>query len=591
LKGTLKEISLLATTGVMLGGLGYAGLRLTENLVKPATEYTHQLNIMNMAGLTQVEIAKAVGAAWKNTSTVITTTATSNLSMLMDMRQVLQGGLPEAIQMLPIVSKIAAVMAASSEHSISANSKTIAFDITKAMDIMGLNTPEAMEHGASMMAKVVTAFQNRINPAAMASTAFYMRQSRYGLDDAFLWGVLPSMMLERAGGGGGSGGSKGIGPSLAAINRVTSMGIMNKKTAHWFADLGLLGGPILPTTTVGTVTAGLRHQKDWTSNPFFATWSQLVPAMQRRYGAGIVNNPAEMRAILTTSHMTQMALAQFMEWVTKPGNVLRDMANVGVLPALDKLPPLLRNIAEKMDLHPGGGAMDFNDAYRQAMQRDPNTAYAALAAQWDNLKTAFGVGVVPLIVPAIIKLTTALNEFSLWAQTHPNLAQGLTTSFIALSGALAFSGVVLTLTAGFRALGLVLTLGGFAPAALTALSANLGVAAIGFAKIAGPLAVVAGALALLGPSKSFTESQQDWLHSHGLGGESGTGSRLGGWVDSVAEAIKRALHGTSVQMDGKEVGKIVSDHQADEMSKPPADTARIDNKLAPIWPNYSFQQP
>src|ERR1700733_8656574 len=114
----------LAATGIAVLGVAIAGS------LKSSMEYAHQLNIMNMAGLSQVEVANAVGAAWKNTSDVLTTTATGNLKALLDLRNVL-GSMPEAIAMLPTVTKIQAGMASASETRIRDNSDSIAFDMAK----------------------------------------------------------------------------------------------------------------------------------------------------------------------------------------------------------------------------------------------------------------------------------------------------------------------------------------------------------------------------------------------------------------------------------------------------------------------------
>ena len=122
--------------------------------------------------------------------------------------------------------------------------------------------------------------------------------------------------------------------------------------------------------------------------------------------------------------------------------------------------------------------MGYQEAYRSAMYNDPKFAYAALGAQWENLKTAFGISVVPIIVPAIMQLTEGLNEFARWAQDNPRITDALTYSFIGLSASLAFTGVVLTLTAGFKALRTVLTLGGLIPMLFRAAT---GIGAVGSA--------------------------------------------------------------------------------------------------------------
>src|SRR5579883_613724 len=126
LRNTLKDIKVLGTLGVVSGALGFAGLRMLEGAAKPAAEYAHQLNIMNMAGMKHAEIAEAVGAAWKNTGDVITTTATDNLKALLDLRNVL-GNMADAKAMLPIVTKIEAVMAASGAPALVNQAHDIAF--------------------------------------------------------------------------------------------------------------------------------------------------------------------------------------------------------------------------------------------------------------------------------------------------------------------------------------------------------------------------------------------------------------------------------------------------------------------------------
>ncbi len=191
LQRNMREIKLIGGAGMVLGGLGYAGLKLTETLVKPATEYAHQLNIMNMAGLKHAEIAEAVSAAWKNTSTVITTTATQNLRTLLDLRNVIaetnttgltpQINMDVALRQLPIVSKIQAVMAASSEVGVrKAASDNFAFSMAKALDIVGAAVnPAEFEKQAAMMAKVITAFQGRVTPQQFQGVFQYARQAKY----------------------------------------------------------------------------------------------------------------------------------------------------------------------------------------------------------------------------------------------------------------------------------------------------------------------------------------------------------------------------------------------------------------------------
>src|ERR1700722_3480764 len=71
----LKKIKLIGMSGAILGGAGFMGLMAIKGAVKPASEYVHQLELAKAAGMSQLEIAQATGAAWETTSQVMTTTA------------------------------------------------------------------------------------------------------------------------------------------------------------------------------------------------------------------------------------------------------------------------------------------------------------------------------------------------------------------------------------------------------------------------------------------------------------------------------------------------------------------------------------
>ena len=59
-KALHKSLGLL---GGVMAGVGVAGVAMVGKMLKPAEEYTSQLQKMNMAGMKQAEVADAVGAA------------------------------------------------------------------------------------------------------------------------------------------------------------------------------------------------------------------------------------------------------------------------------------------------------------------------------------------------------------------------------------------------------------------------------------------------------------------------------------------------------------------------------------------------
>lgn len=441
LRGTLNQIKVLGTLGIVSGALGFAGLKLIEGAVKPAEEYAHQLNIMNMAGMKQADIAQAVGAAWKNTSVVMTTTATENLKSILDLKNIL-GNMDEAKALLPIVTKIQTVMAASGDSRLAQNAHDIAFSMAKALDVIGaVRNPAEMQKQAEMMSKVISAFQGRVTPQMFQSVFTYARQAKFDLSDEFKYEILPSMMLEFANKGGG-GGSRGVGPMLAAMYRITNQGYVNRKAVPELESLGLLNAStVLSTTTSGTTAGHLKDAALAAANPFRWVNEVLVPAIRKKYGEGVTDEFVRQK-INEVMRGNQLAASMAVEFFTKQNNFLRDQKIIQ-------------------------GALPFNEAYNSAINRDPYTAMRAFDAQWESFKTALGKDLVPVIIPAILATARALNYLTGIAVRHPAFVQGMMVFVATLSGLLMLGGLLLTGAAallGFKlalaALGPVFMIGG-----------------------------------------------------------------------------------------------------------------------------------
>lgn len=503
LQERLNKIKILGMAGAGISAVGFMGLGIIGKMIKPATEYAHQLNIINMAGWTQRDIANAVGDAWKNTGTVITTTATENLRTLLDLKNVL-GDLGEARMALPVVSRIQGVLAASSEGQISGNSKELAYGMAKALDIIGAaQNKESFERQAEMMAKVIIATQGRVTPEAFKSTFQYARQAKYRLSDEFKYEILPSLIQENAAGGGGGGGSRGVGPMLSAFYRWANQGYINKKSMPELVSLGLVdANSVLKTTTSGTTAGAMTSSDLAASNPFQWVQTVLVPAIKRKYGQDITRDQLLMH-INEITRGNQLAGNLVGEFAFKPVNFTRDQANIR-------------------------GTMSTADAYKAALSNDPNTAYKALGAQWENFKTAFMMGVVPVLIPALIKLTNMFNSLAAWARENPNLAKDLAVGFTALFGAMALGGTVLMVTSAFKGLGLVLTAGGGLAGLLTGTAGGLG-----------SLALVAG---------KFLAVYAAWEVGQAVGGvinsglNSATSFLSGGTSKTLGEGIYNLTH-------------------------------------------------
>ena len=88
-----------------------------------------------------------------------------------------------------------------------------------------------------------------------------------------------------------------------------------------------------------------------------------------------------------------------------------------------------------------------------------------LHKKWATLMNELGTTILPLAIRAVEGLTGVLKSAISFAKEYPSLTKGLTVAFGVLAGVVAgvvaVGGVLMLATAGFRALGLALSIGGF----------------------------------------------------------------------------------------------------------------------------------
>jgi hypothetical protein len=155
-------------------------------------------------------------------------------------------------------------------------------------------------------------------------------------------------------------------------------------------------------------------------------------------------------------------------------------------------------------------SMGFGEAYEYYL-KSPEGAEEAASKSWKNLTTVIGTIYLPKITSSLLLLANGLTKLSGVMTDYPRITKALIYGFIALAGALAFSGTLLLLRAGFSGLALA---GGLLQKSgvLTLLTNNL--------STLGKSAGIAGAAFLgweLGSwfSKAFVEGTKfsDWLGS------------------------------------------------------------------------------
>lgn len=580
------RLNSIKTMGLIGGGLlfgGILGLGLLDKALKPAEDYAHQLNIMNMAGVTQKEIAQAIGAAWKNTHNVMTSSVNDNLRSLMDMRNVL-GSMDLAIDELPIFTKMQAVLMSSTEGRTLATSKNFAqdfaFSVAKSIDIIGkVKTREEFEHQAVEMSKVITAFQGRVTPRMFQSVFAYARQAKFDMDDQFKYRFLPTLMLEYSQSSqGAGGGSRGVGPMLAATYRFTNQGFVNKKSLPELESLGLVHQKsALSTTTSSTTTDALTGHELAAVNPFLWTQNVLLPALKKKYGENISESEIRFH-INQLVRGNQLAASLLTEFATKATNFWRDAVILGK-------------------------ALPVGPAFDKAMIADPTLAHLSVAKQWETVQVALTVPLVKILIPALIIVAAKLNDFSQVLIKYPALAKTLTYSFLALSASMAFGGTVLLLGAGFRLLWGILR---FIPPLLLVTTTAFRGMLISLLTISAPIVGVVAAFSLLAFG-AYRLSQVLGINWGALFGS--LTNAIVNFANNISKAFNGLANGItndgkshflvnssdiakkggsqSVQVkssffvDGKKLADGVTHHQVNSANSIPNNTSRYDTGMSP----------
>lgn len=439
LRKELKGIgtTLLVGTGLTVAGLGIFGV--LEKTMKAGSDYAAAINRMNMAGLSQVEVAEGVAAAWKNTGDVLQTTATQNISSLLDLRNIL-GSMKDAEWALPIVSKLGVVFKASNESAIHNNAQDFSFAMAKALDIIGAaRNPQLFEHEAGLMSKVITAFQGRVTPAMYQSVFQYARQAKFDMSDEFKYQLgLPTLMLEMSrGNGGAGGGSRGVGPMISALYRFTNQGYVSKKAIPELERLGLLTDHnYARTATTGVVGVHIKDAALAAQNSFLWTQNVLGPSIVKAIGER-PTDPAKEAIWLQSARSivnqltagNQLAGNALTEYLTKPQNFYRDAAIAA-------------------------GAMPYSEAYVLAASKNPETVFDALKAQWASFLTTVGLQVTNDAITIAKSLTPAIHDLAIWAQKNPNAIKGWVRGFEMLATALTIGGGATVLYGTIRLIGM-----------------------------------------------------------------------------------------------------------------------------------------
>ncbi|WP_020472359.1 phage tail tape measure protein [Zavarzinella formosa] len=539
LQGTLKEIKLLGLSGAIIGGAGFMGLAAIRGAVKPAGEYVHQLELAKAAGMSQLEIAQATGAAWATTGKVMTTTAAENIKAVRELRMVF-GDTADAIKFLPQMQTIQAVLDNVLHGTGGVGAKDVAFTAAKMLELRGASmNPETFGRQADLITKAVIASGGKVTPQMLLMAQKFAGIGGTSFSNDFMYGIMPTIVQEL--------GGPSAGTSLTSMYRALVGGRMDKRSLAVWQKLGLAdtSRADIGKDLAMVNPANIAGSELFKTNPFQYVQQVLLPALRAH---GIIS-PADQGAVIDQLFSNRNA-----------GRIANIFGTQGP------------RIMKDFDLIGGAGS---TSAYARMMKHDPEMGYRALSAQWENLKTSLGITLVPVLIPFLRSLTETLNSLAGFAQRHPTLTKGLMLTLTALSGLAAIGGGLLVAGAAFKLMGVGL------PLIVTPLQMLGGIPLAG---IASGLGLVGVALAALAPVV-FHKQIADAIDSKapGIGDFLYKATTPSEWFSTVGAPknnSKPVQVSTKVMLDGRQIANVVSGHLYDDMNRDLGSGGGFDNRLS-----------
>ncbi len=422
LEKRLHRIQSLAIKGAALMGAGLAGFKLLQGPINAAKEYTHQLELMNQAGMSHAEIMRAINTSYGMLKSTPTAGLSETLKTIRELRGVFVHP-DDAFQYAAPVMQADAVLSAQLPGISKGRLHDEAYQAAKAIEMAnGVRSPAEFMKQLEMMTKAMVAFGGRVTAKDFLGTTKYARVAGQGWDDNFRYNLLPTLIQEMKSGGSG-GGMGGPGNALMSLYAQVVQGtIAQRFLPQWIKD-GLINKSQIVWNKVGSAKGikpgAVMGSEEFASNPYKWAQDYMMPALQK-------------------SGVNMQDQSQVIGAVSKFG-FNRTAAQV-IAMMLTQQYKFKRNEELVAQAKGIGG-------YKNLVKKDPMLASIALHQQWESLLATIGYQIMPDLLKGTQMLITSLRAMSDWFEAHPSITKGLVEGFAAISGLLLGGGVVFAVRA------------------------------------------------------------------------------------------------------------------------------------------------
>ncbi len=412
----------------------------------------------------------------------------------------------------------------------------------------GFKSPEDFLGQASMMQQVIAGTGGMVKPTDYLNFIKTAGVAGRLLDNkSFYYGMEP--LIQEMGG-------NRVGTGLMSAYNNLAQGRSTVRASTELMKLGLIDPSMVEYTKIGTIKqvrpGALKDTAGFGGNPYQWMQDTLLPAMRAK---GITSEQGvlqEMGVLFGNRTASSLFSLMFLQQ---------------------------EKIAKNMKL--SQNAMGTDDLVKLA-RSSPQGAELALGKAWENLKIATGEALIPLIIPALNKLADALRAMGQWAYRHPTMFNALIYGFAGLSAALLFSGSVLTLKAAFLGFKLIM------PTLAGQITGSVLPALTGLTAVLGPLAAIALAVANADKIGQATDAVGGSKYNP-INWAAQGGAALGRWISPPPSGKNTTVH-TAVNLDGRQIASVVTQHQTDAANSPATSGSGFDGRQGFIQPAWGWGQ-
>lgn len=561
LKLTLKEIKKLAFGGAILGGIGYAGFKMLDSGYEAAKKYEQafaQFKSLNLGDAVNAQADKFARGA-----NIIGASATDLMQTARDLTAVL-GNADMAKQLAPGFAQLKfANQAIYGGHGMNFDERQIR-DLERIIEMKGgfKSSADFLRQG-SMMQQAIASTGGLVRPSDYLQ---FIKTSgvsgRLLTDKAFYYGLEP--LIQEMGGGR-------VGTGLMSLYSNLGQGRVTTRSAKELLRLGLVDPKMVEYDKIGHVKqirpGALKGMDQFGSDPYQWMKDVLLPSFAKK---GITDEKGILNEIGTIlPNRTAAALVSLM---------------------------FLQQEKIEKNMKLSSNAMSSAELVKLA-KTNPQGAEEALGKAWENLKIAAGEVLIPIVIPALLKLAEGIRTLGGMINRHPLRFGYLIEGFAGLSAAMAIGGTILLLTASLKGLGLIFSMINLPLKGLVApLEMMAGIPMLG---IAGGLLAIGGAIvgvaALLGKSNVGKIGEAtDWLGGkyNPLSLIQDAGRGIGHWINGSATPVtpqppsnNQKPQTVIMTLDKRIVGEVMIGGFANAAGHAPASSPRyFDSRSMPHQP-------